>query len=58
MISKRTLVKWRKEALAHQNLQPALEHGVLRSREDSEKYVKRVLEMTQELIDRYLLCGK
>ena len=54
MIAKRTLMKWRREALSHQEQQESLLVNVL-GIEESRNYVKRVLELTQELIDQQLL---
>ena len=49
MISKRKLVKWRKEALQHRK-----KYGKLVS-SNQQKQVDRVLELTQILIDHHLL---
>ena len=54
MISKRILMKWRREALSHQELQEINLTGYL-GREESRDYVKKVLILTQELIDQALL---
>ena len=54
MISKRILMKWRREALSHQELQEINLSGCL-GREESRDCVKRVLILTQELIDQTLL---
>ena len=53
MISKRILMKWRREALYHQELQSFSVNAF--GREESRDYVKRVLILTQELIDQALL---
>ena len=50
MISKRILMKWRREALSHQE-QLVKGLGI----EESRDCVKRVLALTQELIDQQLL---
>ena len=54
MISKRILTKWRREALSHQERREELSVNVL-GIEESRDYVKRVLVLTQELIDQALL---
>ena len=56
MISERTLKKWRKEALYHKQIQEGPgSGGVLGSATESEIYIKRVLWMTQILLDQHLL---
>jgi len=58
-ISYRTLVKWRKEALHHKKAQEGSESGgVLGSATESESYINKVLQMTQELIDQYIIRRK
>ena len=54
MISKRILMKWRREALSQQELQESNLAGCL-GIEESRDCVKRVLALTQELIDQQLL---
>ena len=62
MISKRTLMKWRKEALRHKKLQ---ENSASITTHPSnwpvielKNYINKVLELTQELIDQHLMEGK
>jgi len=50
MISKRTLIKWRREALAHKRI-PSINLTEF----ESAEYIKRVLNLTQVLIDQHLL---
>ena len=54
MISKRILMKWRREALSHQEQREELSVNVL-GIEESRDCVKRILALTQELIDQQLL---
>lgn len=56
MISKRKLLKYRKEALFHAAQQNQMSSGgILGTATESESYIKKVLELTQELIDQHLL---
>jgi len=58
-ISYRKLIKWRKEALQHKRIQEGeVSGGVLGSATESESYIEKVLELTQELIDQYLIRRK
>ena len=50
MISKRILMKWRREALSYQE---SLVKGL--GIEESDDCIKRILALTQELIDQQLL---
>ena len=56
MISERLLRKWRKEALKHDQIQRGEgSGGVLGSATESGSYINKVLVLTQELLDSYLL---
>lgn len=56
MISKRQLMKWRREALIHKQVQDGPgSGGVLGTATESSSYINKVLRLTQELIDLYIL---
>ena len=58
-ITKRTLEKWRQEALKHNEIQQGMgSGGVLGSNTESNSYIAKVLRLTQELLDQHLLRRK
>mgnify|MGYP007066277796 CR=1 FL=1 len=50
MLSKRTIMKWRKETLIHQKLKRTYLTDI-----ETKMYIKRVLVLTQILIDQQLI---
>lgn len=61
MISKKKLIKWRKYALINSepiSIEFIDNKGLIMLHQEKEELFRRILLMTQELIDQHLMKGK